>query len=161
MKTFLALFLALGLLTACGSSEPDVPSVGPGSTEVEIVEPQDDLVVIDEGEPASDMPAMSNVPDDWPADMPVPAGGLLEAWSSPFENDIRASWRVEDISVFDVGNAYNDALSSLNFNESDFQAEDNKATGSYTSAERVVTFEVNPTDDGAASIYVVHQFIQE
>jgi hypothetical protein len=166
MKTFAALLLALGLLTSCGSSEPDVPTVGPTSDAAQVESPMEEAEVIEEveileDEPASDMPAFSNVPDDWPADMPVPEGGELQAWTMPFDNDIRASWRIEGSSVFDVGSAYNDALSSLNFNESEYLGEENKATGSYASAERTVTFEVNPTDDGAVSVYVVHQFIQE
>jgi hypothetical protein len=160
MKKVAALLLALGLLTACGSSEPDVPTVGTTSDTAEVESSMEEVEVVEE-EPASDMPAFSNVPDDWPADMPVPEGGALEAWTMPFENDIRASWRVEGSSVFDVGSAYNDALSSLDFSESEYLGEENKATGTYANAERTVTVEVTPTEDGAVSVYVVHQLIQE
>lgn len=161
MKSLTALLLALGLLTACGSSEPEIPTVvAPATTEIEVVEAEDDPIVIEQGEPGNDMPAFSNVPDDWPADMPVPEGGNLQAWTMPFDNDIRASWQIDGSSVFDVGTAYGDALSTLNFDESELVAEENSAKGSYSTAERTVTFEVTPTSDGAVSIYVVHQFIE-
>jgi hypothetical protein len=160
MKAFVALVLALGLFTACSSSSDETPTVGEtSSAEEQVVVQLDDEAIVVDDESASADPAFSNVPDDWPADMPVPEGGNLEAWTVPFENEVRASWRIEGVSVMDAAEAYSTALSTLGFDESEFLSEETQATGNYANAERTVTFEVTSTSDGATSIYVVHTFI--
>jgi hypothetical protein len=160
MKLLAALFIALGLITACGSSNGDVPTVGSASPAEEevVVQQEDDAVIVDE-EPADESTVFSNIPDDWPADLPVPEGGALEAWTVPFENDVRASWRLDGVSVMEAGDAYNTALESVDFTSREYSATETEAAGSYSNDERELTFTVSQTSDGAVSIYAEHRFL--
>lgn len=161
MKLLAALLLTLGLIAACGSSDSDVPTVGGTSAPEEVIVAEEDepMVVVEEEAP-SDATAFSDVPDDWPADLPVPDGGILEAWTMPFDDDIRVSWRLDGTPVMDVGRAYDEALASIDFSSREYFGSENEAAGTYSSAERELTFTVTPASDGAVSIYVEHRFVE-
>lgn len=171
MKRLAPLVLALGLLTACGgSSESDVPSVG-GSQETieETVEmqPMDDVEVLDEAPAGDDTVAFSNVPDDWPTDIPVPDGGMLQAWTNPSDQQVFATWLFENADLMDVGSAYDEALRTLEvdfseslFDSSEYASDPSGGQGSYANAERTFTFEVRAADGGNVEIYAEHTYLQ-
>jgi hypothetical protein len=156
IRLTLAAVIAGAVLTGCSAGGEEIPAVGSATGEAEQVE-----------ESATDL---SNVPDGWPQDMPIPDGGVLEAWTMPFDNEINASWRVTEFTptsdfvfdnlLLDVGSAYNDALSSLDWSEQEYMGTEESAQGSYSAEERTVKLEVLAAPDGAVTVYVEHVFLK-
>ena len=175
MKRLAAFMLALGVLTACGgSTESDVPTVG-GSQETiaetiaETIEeqPSDEVEVVDAPSSGDEAMAFSNVPDDWPADLPVPEGGMLQAWTNPSDKQVFATWAFENADLMDVGSAYDDALRTLEvdfaeslFESSEYASDPSGGKGSYANAERTFTFEVRTGAGGNVEIYAEHTYLQ-
>jgi hypothetical protein len=163
------LALIIGLLGACSTSE--VPTVGPAETTVpqDVVETSEDMV----DAPLDDMTMeFSNVPDGWPADIPVPAGGVLEAWTQPSDDQISASWRVEQVDttgvdfvydnlLMDASSAYHEAMRQLDWSESEHFATEESGEGNYIAQTRTVKVTVTPTQDGAVSFFVEYVALPE
>ena len=155
MKDFRAvagIALVVGLLAGCSSG--DVPTVGLSEEGIAQEMPADDTTM-----------DLSDVPDGWPSDIPIPPGGRLEAWTQPFDNQINASWRVEQVDttgsdfvydnlLLDASSMYNDALGQLEWSESEHLATEESGEGRYVAEDRTVTFTATPTEDGAVSFYV-------
>lgn len=171
MKRLAAFMLALGVLTACGgSTESDVPTVGGGQeTIAETIEeqPMDEVEVIEEPSTGDEAMSFSNVPDDWPADLPVPEGGMLQAWTNPSDKQVFATWAFENADLMDVGSAYDEALRTLEvdfaeslFDTSEYASDPSGGKGSYANAERTFTFDVRSGDSGNVEIYAEHTYLQ-
>ena len=157
-RTLLALAAAATFfVSACSSETESVPTVGSVEETVEVTESPietsdevtvEDDVIMEDMDDMSEPMEMPNAPDDWPADLPIPANGTLQAWTQPFENQIMATWLIADGNLMDDASAYDQALTALDFADIEYVSEESSASGRYANADREVTFEARPVDGG-------------
>jgi len=151
-RVMVGFIFVVGLLGGCSSG--DAATVGLAQEGTHRVMTAEDMAM-----------ELSNVPKGWPSDIPIPPGGRLEAWTHPFENQINASWRVEQVDtastdfffdnlLINSSSLYNQVLQQGEWSESDYLATKESSQGKYVAKDRTLTFVATPTSDGAVSFYV-------
>lgn len=151
-----AVIVGVTLLTGCGSEQEEVPTVGPTGDQSTVM-PQTDAPMVDMPLDEGVVPmGMNEAPEGWPATVPVPVDGLLQAWTEA-DGVVDATWLLRDMDVDQAGSQYADVITAGGWQgkglAAGFDGIEGGVGGVLTLDDATITVTVSPGPD-ADGVYV-------
>lgn len=136
------------LLTACGSADEEMYTVGTNASSSEdVVYGPDDLPVIDI--------VVTELPPSWPDTIPVPPGGEI-ANVVEVNDSISVTWQTPRGEPMDLASAYVDALIEAGFEVGESDATEFYGKGEFSNNTNTVSFNIIPVTEDAMEYFVTY-----
>lgn len=150
LVTTSALVVGILLMSGCAADEQtEAPTVGPTGDQSTVMSQTDAPMVDMPADEGVEPMGLNEAPEGWPATVPVPVDGLLQAWTE-VDGDIDATWLLRETDVDRAGSQYAEVVTAAGWQGS--------VGGTFTLDAATITITVSPgPESGDVYVTVKHE----